>query len=192
MQVHEDHFGFDLFQQLIGNAEGIVVGGHENASLQIDHGVGDALFAAFIHAPARHVGRIIRRAQQAAGGAVLVAVGGLKVVDDLALVPDVVAGGDDIDAQIEQVFRQRAGDAEAAGGVFSVRDHQIDGAVFHQAGQTVFDDVASGASENVADEENVHGGRLCFDGNTRKVVSRLVVGRQLGRLGFGQRLTTDD
>ena len=35
---------------------------------------------------------------------------------------------------------------------FSVGDHQIDGMVFDQAGQAIFDDVASRTSKNVADE----------------------------------------
>src|SRR5579862_2234013 len=141
MKVDEDHFGFDVLQQFVGGAKGIVVGGHENAPLKIDHGVRNALFRALIHTPTRHVRGVVRRTQQAAGRAVLVAVGTLKIIDDLALVPDVVAGGDDIDAQFEQVFRQRTGNAETAGRVFSISDDEIDGAVFNQPGQTIFDDI---------------------------------------------------
>ena len=158
MQVDKNHFGLDFFQQLIGHAEGIVVRGHEDASLKINHGVGNAILLAFVHAPARKIRSVIRRPQQAAGGAVRIAVGRLKVVDDLALVPDVVAGGDDINAEIEQVFRERTGDTEATGRILPVGDDEINGAVFHQARQAVFDDVASGTSENVAYEENVHDG----------------------------------
>ena len=44
----------------------------------------------------------------------------------------------------------------------AIRDDQINVVVFHQTGQTVFDDVASGTSENVADEENPHLLMLCL------------------------------
>src|SRR6185312_12417279 len=118
--------------------EWVIVRRHENASLKVDHRVSHIVLAAFVHAPSRQVGRIVCRAQQAAGGAVLVAVSALKVVDDFALVPDVIAGGDDIDTQVEQILRQGSGDAEAAGGVFTIGNDQIDGAVLHQSGQAVF------------------------------------------------------
>ena len=86
----------------------------------------------------------------------LVAVGDLEIVDDFALVPDVIAGGDYIDAQFEQFFGERRSDAEAAGRIFAVGDHEIDGVIFHEPRQAVLDDVSPGTAENVANEENSH------------------------------------
>ena len=95
VEVDEDYFGVDLLQELIGDAEGIVVRGHEHAPLQVDHGVGNFMLVALIQTPARHIRWIVCGTQHAALRAVAVALGHLKKVNDLALVPDVVAGGDD-------------------------------------------------------------------------------------------------
>ena len=51
-------------------------------------------------------------------------------------------------------------DAKTGGRILSVRDHQIDGVVFNQAGQAVFDDVPSRPPKNVADKKNIHEGRV--------------------------------
>jgi hypothetical protein len=81
---------------------------------------------------------------------VLVAVRHLEVIDDVALVPDMVSGGDDIDAELEQVLRERARDAEAAGDVLSVRNHKINGMVVDQAGQSVLDNCPSRPTKDIA------------------------------------------
>ena len=44
----------------------------------------------------------------------------------LALVPDVVAGGEHVGAQVEEILGDLRRDAEAAGGVFGVDDDQFD------------------------------------------------------------------
>ncbi len=80
----------------------------------------------------------------------------LEVVDDFALVPDVVAGGDYVDVEFEQFFRECRSDPEAGRGIFAVGDDQIDGAIAHNLRQLFLDDVPSGPSENVANEENTH------------------------------------
>ena len=67
-----------------------------------------------------------------------------------------IAGGDDVNIQFEEFFGERGSDAEAGGGIFAVGDDKIDELIADDAGQTVFDDGASGASEDVADEENAH------------------------------------
>ena len=78
------------------------------------------------------------------------------VFEDFFLVPDVVAGGDDVGAEIEEFFCERGGDAEAAGGVFAVDDEEVYGVRFEDVGEMFADDVAAGRAEDVADEENVH------------------------------------
>ena len=78
------------------------------------------------------------------------------VLEDFFLVPDVVAGGDDVGAEVEELFGKGGGDAEAAGGVFAVDDEEIDGVGFEDVGEMLADDVAAGRAEDVADEETVH------------------------------------
>ena len=96
-----------------------------------------------------------------------IAIGHLKVIHDLALVPDVIAGGDHIDVQFEKLFGESRRDAEAGGRILSVGNHQVNGLIAHDAGQAVFDNGAAGASENVTDKKNAHDGGARFDGNTR-------------------------
>ena len=141
----------------------------------------------FVHTQAGQIGSVVRGAEDAAAAGVRVRRGGLNVFDDLALVPDVVAGGDDVNAEIEQLFGDGGGDAEAAGRIFSV-DDEINRAVFDQAGQAVFDDVASRTSENVADKKNMHDGEV-WSMVPRKKAS-LVLGPRPST--HDQRRTTDD
>jgi hypothetical protein len=67
-----------------------------------------------------------------------------------------VAGGDDVRAEVEEFFRDGGRDAETAGGVFAVDDEEIDGVSFDELGQVLAYDVAARRAEDVADEENVH------------------------------------
>jgi hypothetical protein len=78
------------------------------------------------------------------------------VLEDLFFVPDVVAGGDDVGSEVEELFRDGGGDAEASGGVFAVDDEEIDGVGVEDVGEVLAYDVAAGRTEDVADEENVH------------------------------------
>ena len=64
-----------------------------------------------------------------------------------------IAGRNNVDIQFKEFLGESGRDAEAGGGIFSVGDDEIDELITDDAGQTVFDDGASGASENVADEE---------------------------------------
>ena len=97
VDVDEDDLGGDLLEQLVGFAKGVVACGHEDAALQVDDGVLGAGVPAFrreralIAAEADGRGRVVAGAQQAARALVR---GGehAHVVEDFALVPDVVAG----------------------------------------------------------------------------------------------------
>src|SRR5208283_5438479 len=116
-------FSGDLLQQFVGYAEGIVIAGHENASLQIDDAIIHAAARArLVPAEAGRAHGIVGRPQQASRQRTFVAVGRIHVLDDLALVPDVVAGGDDIDAELEQLFGNLRSDPEAAGGILTISD----------------------------------------------------------------------
>src|ERR1700728_346223 len=156
VEIDEDYLGFNFLQKLVGGAKGIVIRSHENASLKVDDGIRNFRLAALVQAPAGHIRGIVCGAKHAALGAVAVAFGHLKKIDDFALIPDVVAGGDDINIQFEQFFRETGSDAETRRRVFTVGDDKIDGLVADNAGQLVLDDGASGTPEDVANEENSH------------------------------------
>ena len=51
---------------------------------------------------------------------------GVEVVVDLALVPDVVAAGDDVDAAAEQLLGQAGGQPRAGRHVLAVGDDEVD------------------------------------------------------------------
>ena len=59
-------------------------------------------------------------------------------------------------AEIEELFRDGRGDAEAAGGVFSVDDEEVDGVGFEDVGEVFADDVAAGGAKDIADKEDIH------------------------------------
>ena len=65
-----------------------------------------------------------------------------------------IAGGDDIDAKLEEFFRDLRRDAEAAGRVLAVGDRQVDAILFLQLGKPLMNDGATGPGEDVAYEEN--------------------------------------
>ncbi len=156
VQVEEDDLGGDLAEELVGLTEGVVAGGHEDAALQVHDGValaGGEL--ALVDAEARGADGIVGGAQDAAAANVGVGGDG-HVLEDLALVPDVIAGGDDVGAEVEELFRDGGGDAEASGGVLSVDDEEVDGIGFKDVGKVFADDVAAGGAKDIADKENVH------------------------------------
>ena len=78
------------------------------------------------------------------------------VFKDLFFVPDVVAGGDDVGAEIEEFFSDGRCDAEAAGCIFAVDDEEIDGVGLEDVGQMFTNDMAAGGAEDVTDEEDIH------------------------------------
>src|SRR5207247_9438034 len=69
-------------------------------------------------ARARDAGRQVRRPQQAAALA--------QVIEDRRVLPDVVAGREDVDARVEQLFRALRVDALAARCILAVGDHELD------------------------------------------------------------------
>ena len=109
----------------------------------------------FVDAEAWGADGVVGGAENAA--ATHVGVGGDgHVFEDLALVPDVVAGGDDVGPKIEEFFGDGGGDAEAASGVFAVDDEEIYGVGFKDVGEMFTDDVAAGGAKDIADKEDIH------------------------------------
>src|SRR5262249_26256707 len=101
-------------------------------------------------------GGIVGGSQHTSRWPVAVAFDGLKIVDDFALVPDVIASGDDVNVQLEQFFGEGRCDAESGGRILAVGHDQVDFAFSYDSRQEVFDDRSSRPSEDVADEENSH------------------------------------
>ena len=76
--------------------------------------------------------------------------------DDLAAVPDMVSGGDDIDAGGIEFAADLVCDAEAGGGVLAIDDDEIEGQLAAETRQ-VFDHARpSRAADDVAAEQNSH------------------------------------
>ena len=122
VEVEEDDLGLDFAEELVGLAEGVVAGGHEDAALQVHNSVGLASGEfALVDAEAGCADGVVRGADDAAAADMGIGGDG-HVFEDLFFVPDVVAGGDDVGAEIEEFFCDGGGDAEAAGCVFAVDD----------------------------------------------------------------------
>jgi hypothetical protein len=68
----------------------------------------------------------------------------------------VIAGGNDVGAEVEELFCDGGRDAEAAGRVFAVDDEEIDGVGFKDVGEMFADDVAAGGAKDIADKEDIH------------------------------------
>ena len=64
MNIYEYDFGFELIEQLVGHAEGVIIGCHEHPSLQVNHCVRDIFLRALIYTPTWQVRVIIGGAQE--------------------------------------------------------------------------------------------------------------------------------
>ena len=139
----------------------IVEGRHEDASHEVDDANRLAgARPAEITAAARDAGREVRRAQQ------------LRlprdVVEDFLLVPDVIAGGHDVDAVPEDGIGNVAGDAEARGRVLDVGDHEVDVALLDERRDGPLRDLASRLAEDVSDEQDAHVSRPARECESRR------------------------
>jgi len=126
VQVEEDDlgsgFGCDLGEEVVGLAEGVVAAGHEDAALEVHDGVGLACGEfALVEAEAGSADGVVGGTEDAAATDVR-ARGDSHVLEDLLLVPDVIAGGDDVRTEVKELFRDGGRDAEAASRVFAVDD----------------------------------------------------------------------
>jgi hypothetical protein len=85
-----------------------------------------------------------------------IALDHLKVVDDLAFVPDVISSCNHVDVEFEKFLSQRRSNAEARRRVLSIRDDELNGVIADNPGQPVFDNIPSRPPKNVADKKNSH------------------------------------
>src|SRR2546421_274807 len=74
----------------------------------------------------------------------------------LPLVPDVVARGQHVDSQAEEVVGDPGGQAEAAGRVLPVGHHQVQAILLAELRQEASDGVASRPADDVPDGEHGH------------------------------------
>jgi hypothetical protein len=75
---------------------------------------------------------------------------------DFLLVPEVVAGGDDIDAGVKEFISSIDSDSRAAGGVFSVGDDDVQVEALAKIWKKLPERVPSGFANNVTDKKQVH------------------------------------
>ena len=151
----------------IGDAKGIVVAGKKDAALQIDDGVGNSVARfALVKTMTGSAFGVIRRPDEASRR---LAVGRLlHVLHDLALVPDVIAGGDDADPLLEEFFGDLRRDAKSSGGIFAIGNDEIDAMLVDNFGQVLLDHGAARPAKDVADKQNAHVRPLQnYDGITR-------------------------
>ena len=140
-------------QLAIDRGERIVERIHEDTAHGIDHQSARAVLG-FDHgrAAAGRAGRIVQRPDQPRLA--------LDEGQRLLLVPGVVAERHGIGAGVEQFASGGLGDAEAAGCVLAIGDHQIELPVAHQLGQALIDNGSPAASDNVANQQNPHAHNL--------------------------------
>jgi hypothetical protein len=81
---------------------------------------------------------------------------GAEIVNDFALVPDMVAGSKDVGSKVEEVFGKGRCQPEASGSVFCIYDHEVDLAFRDDVGQMLPHHPPSWARENVPDKEQFH------------------------------------
>ena len=137
-------------QRPLDGGEGVVQGIHEQAAHGVDH-----------HDPAS-VGRVedvdpaARRALGVIQGPEQARIA-IDVVDDVALGPDMVARGDDVDSDLVEFLADTLGDAETMGGVLAVDDDEVEAQAFPQVGNVVQDRLAAGFADHVAAKQYLHG-----------------------------------
>ena len=156
MHIHQHDFRFGLLQQTIRRAKRAIVMNHEYPALQVDHGVRHpAAGNAFVVPTAGSSRRIIRRTQHPTRVASVRHSRG-EIVVDLFLVPNVIAGSEDIGAQIEELFANRGRNAESTRRILHINDQEFDLVGFDQVMEVIANDLAPRTAEDVTDEENLH------------------------------------
>ena len=92
--------------------------------------------------------REVRRAQDAGIA--------LDIGDDFALVPDVIAGGQDIDFGVVKFAAETFGQAASRSSVLGIDDDQIDRKLTAQGRHVLFDGLTARPSNDVPTKQDVH------------------------------------
>ena len=149
MEVHHYNGVVKGFEDLIGLSEGAVQRLHEDASFQVEDYYGDAGGGShFYPASSRYsrgvVGRSYYTFQLVYNG------------QELFLVPDVIAAGDDVHASVEDFQGDFPGEAESPGPVLPIGHHQIHLVVLHEPGEPHLQGSSARLAHDVADEDDFH------------------------------------
>ena len=140
---------FERLDFLQDHRKRIVDGDHEHTAHDIDDADRYATGrSGHVTAIPGNGGREVGRAQQPRLGA--------NVVDRFLAIPDVVARCHDVEAAVEQLIANLACDAEAGRGILNVGDHEIDLVIVADRRQAAPNQLAAGAADDVADEEEAN------------------------------------
>ena len=142
-----------LVEQAIGIGERVLDGLHEGPTLEVDHGDVGAIHR-LVGAPTA-AGDVVRAVVEGTQNAIV----RLEERVDLALVPDVVAGRDDVHAVRQERLGGRRGEAHAAGHVLAVGRDEVDAAFVAQSGQERLHGRPSGLADEIADHQDATGPR---------------------------------
>ena len=153
MDVDHDRVGRSAERMLrefgVERAERVAVGAHEQATDHLQHQHLAAVREAQLGAAAtRRPGQHVQRTDQPRILA--------DMANDVALVEDVVAGGDQVGAGGIEFPADLRRDAEAAGGVLAIDDRDVETQIGSQPRQRLDQQPASGAADDVAAVEDPH------------------------------------
>ena len=140
-----------LVQQAVGVGERVLDLLHVGAALEVDHGQLVAV-ERVVHAPAAPrdlVGAVVERPQHPFAR--------LEERVDLALVPDVVARRDDVNAGLEQRLGGRRREPHPAGDVLAVGGDEVDPPLVADPRQRLLDRDPPGLPDDVADHQDPGG-----------------------------------
>jgi hypothetical protein len=150
MKIDESDFDLlrQLFENLVRFAKRAIGLRHVGAALQVDNRAIDAVAGLHGH--------------DAAAGQIVDVVGGTKqsrlafeIVVNFALVPDMIATGQDVQAVAEQFVGKLRGDAESARRIFAVGDAQVDFFGSDDVFQVPGDKASPRRGEDVANKQEI-------------------------------------
>ena len=159
VKIDEDRRGLDaeveFGEELFEPGEGVIERIHEEPAHQVDDE--NAPLADRMQPPAGTGGslREVRRAQDAGIA--------LDIGDDFALVPDVIAGGQDIDFGVVKFAAEAFGQAAAGRRVLGIDDDQVEGEPTAQGRHVLFYGLTAGPSDNIATKQDFHTGPRAGD-----------------------------
>ena len=136
------------FEEKVEPGEWVVESVHEEPSHQIDDE--NAPPSYLMHSPAG-AGRPFRKVCGPQQARIAIYVG-----DDLALIPDVISGRQNVDTAIVKFAAQALGEPEAAGGIFGIDHDEVDREFLAQARHVFFDNLPAGATDHVTAKQDVH------------------------------------
>ena len=94
-------------------------------------------------------GRVIKRAHKAGFM--------FEQLENLLLIPEMVATCDSIDSRGKDLFRGSRCDSRASRGVFAIGHNQIEGMFLAQPGDQFAHGSAAGLTDDITDKEQLHG-----------------------------------